>query len=89
MITKKLVILPNLSQYSSVRNRHACTFISGKICLLSSIDVRRQTLPEKNVHARLFGTLEYLGSKSKHKVKNCLVTTKKYQHQCSLALIRL
>ena len=34
--------------------------ISGKVvCLLGSIKVRRQTLPEINVHARLFGTLEY------------------------------
>ena len=46
--------------YSSVPNRRACMFISGKVCLLSSIDVKRQTLPEINVHARLFGTLEYL-----------------------------
>ena len=46
--------------YSSVPNRRACMFISGKVCLLSSIDVKRQTLPEINVHARQFGTLEYI-----------------------------
>ena len=45
--------------YSSVPKRHACTFISGKVCLLSSIDVKRQTLLEINVHARLSRTLEY------------------------------
>ncbi len=44
--------------YSRVRNRRACTFISGKVCLLSSINVKRQTWPEIKVHARLFGTLE-------------------------------
>ena len=42
------------AMYFSVRNRRAC-----KVCLLSSIDVKRQTLPEINVHAHLFGTLEY------------------------------
>ena len=40
--------------YSSVPNRRACTFISGKVCLLSSIDVKRKTLPEINMHACLF-----------------------------------
>ena len=44
--------------YSNVPNKRACTFISGKVCLLGSIKVRRQTLPEIIVHARLFGTLE-------------------------------
>ena len=44
--------------YSNVPNKRACTFISGKVCLLGSIKVRRQTLPDINVHARLFGTLE-------------------------------
>ena len=44
--------------YSSVPNRRACTFISNKVCLLSSIDVKRQTLLEINVHVCLFGTLE-------------------------------
>ena len=43
-------------------NKRACTFISGKVCLLGSIKVRRQALPEINVLARLFGTLEYLGA---------------------------
>ena len=39
--------------------KRACTFISCKFCLLGSIKVRRQNLPEINMHARLFGTLEY------------------------------
>ena len=47
-----------LYDYSSVLNRRACTFISCKFCLLSSINAKRQTLQEVNVHARLFGTLE-------------------------------
>ena len=34
-------------------------FISGKVFLLTSTEDKRQTLPEINVHARLFGTLEY------------------------------
>ena len=34
-------------------------FISGKVFLLDYIKVRRQTLPEINLHARLFGILEY------------------------------
>ena len=50
-------IVPQFN-YSSVPNRCACSFISGKVCLLSSIDAKRQTLPEINVQARLFGTLE-------------------------------
>ena len=44
--------------FSSVPNRRACTFISGKVCLLASIEDKRQTLPEINEHAHLFGTLE-------------------------------
>jgi hypothetical protein len=44
--------------YSNVPNKRACTFISGKVYLFVSIKVRRQSLPEINVHARLFGTLE-------------------------------
>ena len=46
-----------------MQNERACTFISGKVCILGSIKVRIQTLPEINVHARLFGTLEYLQQK--------------------------
>ena len=46
--------------YSNVPNKRACTFISGKVCLLGSIKVKRQTLPEINMHAHLFGTLEYV-----------------------------
>ena len=34
--------------------------IFGKDCLLTSIEDKRQTLPEINVHACLFGTLKYL-----------------------------
>jgi hypothetical protein len=45
--------------YSNVPNKRACTFISGKNCPLPLIKHKRQTLPEINVHARLFGTLEY------------------------------
>ena len=30
------------------------------LCLLTLIEPKRQTLPEINVHARLFGTLQYL-----------------------------
>ena len=48
----------HILMYSSVPNRSGCTFIAGKVCLLSSIDVRRQTLPGINVHARLLGTLK-------------------------------
>ena len=46
--------------YSNVPNKSACTFISGKAYLVGSIEVRAQNLLEINVHARLFGTLEYL-----------------------------
>ena len=42
-------------------NKRACTFISGKVCPLTLKEPKRQTLPEINVHARLFGTLEYSG----------------------------
>ena len=45
--------------YSNVPNKRASTFITGNVCLLGSIKVRRQTLPEINVRACLFGTLEY------------------------------
>ena len=45
-----------------VPNKGAYTFISGKVCLLGSIKVKRQTLPEKNVYARIFGTFEYIFS---------------------------
>ena len=42
-----------------VPNKSACTFIYGKAYLVGSIEVRAQNLLEINVHARLFGTLEY------------------------------
>ena len=45
-------------EYSNVPNKHACTFISGKVCPLTLIEPKRQTLPGINVHACLFGTLE-------------------------------
>ena len=56
-------VVPQLRQpctyvKSNVPNKHACTFISGNVCLLGSIEIRGQTLPEINVHERLFGTLE-------------------------------
>ena len=47
------------THYSSVPNRLACMFISGKSCLVTSIKDERQTLSEINMHACLFGTLEY------------------------------
>ena len=31
-----------------------------KVCLLTLIELKRQILPEINLHAHLFGTLEYL-----------------------------
>ena len=46
--------------YSNVPKKRARMFISGKVCLLTLIEPKRQTLPEINVHALLFGTLEYL-----------------------------
>ena len=49
-----------MGTYSNVPNKRACMFISGKVCLLGFIEVMRQTWLEINVHARLFGTLEYL-----------------------------
>ena len=52
------VLSKYVSTYSNVPNKRACTFISGKVCLLGSIKVKRQTLPEINMYARLFGTLE-------------------------------
>ena len=49
----------DVEQYSNVPNKRAYTFISGKLCLLGSIKVKRPTLPEINVHgASLFGALE-------------------------------
>ena len=39
-------------------NKRAYTFISGKVCLLTLIEPKTQTLLEITVHARLFGTLE-------------------------------
>ena len=36
--------------YSILPNRYVCTFISGKVCLLTLIEAKRQTLPEINVY---------------------------------------
>jgi hypothetical protein len=52
-------------EYSNVPNKRTYTFISCKVCPLTSIEPKRQTLPEINVHAlcmhaRLFGKLEYI-----------------------------
>ena len=47
------------SPYSSVLNRRLCTFISGKVCLLNSIEAKKQNLPEISVQGHLFRTLEY------------------------------
>ena len=55
---RKLTIC--IDNASNMQNERACTFISGKVCILGSIKVRIQTLPEINVHAHLFGTLEYV-----------------------------
>ena len=41
-------------------NVHTRPFSSSKDCLLGSFKVKRQTLREINLYARLFGTLEYL-----------------------------
>ena len=45
--------------YSNVPNKRECTVISSKVCVLTFIEPKRQTLLEINMHARLFGTLEY------------------------------
>ena len=47
-----------ITDYSNVPNKHAYMFISGKVCLLGSIKVKRQTLPEIKVYTCLFSTLE-------------------------------
>ena len=52
----KILKLP----YSILPNRRVYTFISGQVCLLGSIKVKRQTLPEINVYTRLFGSIEYM-----------------------------
>ena len=49
--------------YSNVPNKRARTFISGKVCLLTLIEPKRQTLPEINAQGLLFGTLEYCSQK--------------------------
>ena len=51
--------------YSILPNRRVYTFISGKVCLLASIKIKRRTLPEINVHTCLFGCIEYLHGISK------------------------
>ena len=44
-------------KYSYLSNRRACTLIAGKICLLTLIEAKRQTLPAISVHARLLDVL--------------------------------
>ena len=39
--------------YSYLFNRRAYTLIAGKVCLLTLIEAKRQTLPSIRVHARL------------------------------------
>ena len=53
------MVLQQIFSYSNVQNKRACTFISGKVCPLTLIEPKRQTLLEINMHAHLFGTLEY------------------------------
>ena len=48
----------NPRTYSILPNRRVYTFISGQVCLLGSIKVKRQTWPEINVYTRLFGSIE-------------------------------
>jgi len=55
---KKMVQCSDCSLYSRVPNRSPCAFISGKVCLLTLIEPKRQTLPEINAQGLLFGTLE-------------------------------
>ena len=62
-------------------NKCACTFISGKVCLLSSIKVRRQSLSKINVHARLFGTLEYVRSVALSTKFVCFYKETHHNHQ--------
>ena len=49
-----------LTLYSILPNRRVYTFISGQVCLLGSIKVKRQILQEINVYTRLFESIEYL-----------------------------
>ena len=41
-------------------NRRVYTFISGKVCFLTLIEAKRQTLQEINVYTCLFGSIEYI-----------------------------
>ena len=43
------------STYSYLPNRHACMLIVGKVCLLTLIEAKIQTLPAISVPARLLG----------------------------------
>ena len=58
-IAGKKIKCKNFITYSILPNRRVYTFISGKLCLLASIKVKRQTLPEINVYTRLFERIEY------------------------------
>ena len=68
-------------EYSNVPNKRAYTFISGKVCLLGSIKVRRQTLPEINVHVRLFGILEHVKSVALSTKFVCFYKETHHNHQ--------
>ena len=55
--------------YSSVLNRQPCTFISGKVCILTLIEAKRQTLAEISVGLRrlqLLDTPEYMLKRMVH-----------------------
>ena len=53
----------SIYMYSRVPNRSPCAFISGKVCLLTLIEPKRQTLPEISVYTCLFGSIEYMSVK--------------------------
>ena len=55
----RFVIL-KVRSYSGVSNSCRPMFISGKVCLLASIKVKRQILPEINVGLQLLDTPEYV-----------------------------
>ena len=58
--TKALFKNVTICNYSILPNRRVYMFISGQVCLLGSIKVKRQTWPEINVYTRLFGSIEYI-----------------------------
>jgi hypothetical protein len=46
----KIESIPEMFLAYFLPNRYVCTFISGKVCLLTLIEAKRQTLPEINVY---------------------------------------